>query len=186
MHRNALVVLCATVLCAANHLEHITGTRRPLQLFINKHYLAVHHNGNIDGTYDKLGSDTILQRVAIGTKHTNKTRILLRNAITCMYVCLDRCGNMYAVSQLSRDCILNEMYTESHYDIIYKVYNQKRAYVALDNAGKARRVQLSKRRQLRNMSKYTLILRVPVYSTMITNCPKQNIIIKHRKCDFNK
>lgn len=47
MHLSSLVLLSVVALCAASHFEHIMCTQRPMQLFINKHYLAVRHNETV-------------------------------------------------------------------------------------------------------------------------------------------
>nr|BBD51188.1 fibroblast growth factor [Samia ricini nucleopolyhedrovirus] len=182
MHRFVLAALAAASLCQLNaakdELEHITGTGRLVQLFINHRYLAVRPNGIVEGTSDALSADTVLQRVRGNTRG----HILLRNAVTCMHVCLDRCGTMYASATVSSDCFLNEMFTETNHNVLHKVYDRKVTYVALDNVGRARRVQISKRRSLRNMSKYTFIMRKPLNYTVITQCPKHKKVVRHRHC----
>lgn len=178
MHRLALVVAAVASLCYGHQqLEHITGTQRPMQLFINNRLLAVRPNGTIEGTHDASSPDTVLQRVA-----ADKNRIILRNTVTCMHVCLDRCGFMYASATLSKDCFLNEVFTQNNYNVMFKIYDHKITYVALDHRGNPRRVQLPKSRDLRNMSKYTLIMKMPLYYNVVTQCPKQEKMVKHRKC----
>jgi hypothetical protein len=179
MHCFALIIVATLAFsCAANQqLEHITGTQRLGQFFINNHYLALRLNGTVGGTNNSFDVDTILQRIAV-----NKNHILLRNAVTCMYLCLDRCGVAYASRNLSSDCFLKEVFTKNNYNVMFKIYDHKLTYIGLDRFGKARRVQLPKRRPLRNMSKYTLVLRKPLNYISVTQCSKQKIVIKHRKC----
>ncbi|AHD25607.1 fgf [Choristoneura murinana nucleopolyhedrovirus] len=176
MHRLALVVAAVASLCACRQLDHVTGTRHLVQVFIHNQYLAVRSNGTVGGT-THASMDTVLQRV--GFRHG---RILLRNALSCMHVCLNRCGAMYASVALSSDCILNEAILENNYDVMFKIYNGKKTYVALNKDGSPRRVQLPKRRPLRNMATYTIIMREPLNYTFVTQCPKQTKIIKHQKC----
>ncbi|AKR14210.1 fibroblast growth factor [Dasychira pudibunda nucleopolyhedrovirus] len=178
MHRLALVVATVASLCAGHApLQHITGTQRLVQVFIHNRYLAVRSDGTVGGTTHASSLDTVLQR--IGYRHG---RILLRNAVSCMYVCLDRCGAMYASAALSSDCILNEVILENNYDVLFKIYNGKKTYVALDNAGNPRRVQLPRQRPLRRMSAYTFIMRIPLNYISVSQCAKPNKVIRHRKC----
>nr|UIX56250.1 Fibroblast growth factor [Hyphantria cunea nucleopolyhedrovirus]UIX56396.1 Fibroblast growth factor [Hyphantria cunea nucleopolyhedrovirus] len=162
-------------------MQHITGTQRLTHVVIRNRFLAVRPDGVVNGTTDASDLDIILQRVSY---HYN--RILLRNAISCMYVCLDRCGTMYASAALSSDCILNEIILDNNYDVMFKIYDNKKTYVALNDCGQARRVQLPKRRPLRNMSAYTLILRAPINYFNASKCPKQKKIFRHRKCHVAK
>ncbi|AAP29818.1 fibroblast growth factor [Choristoneura fumiferana multiple nucleopolyhedrovirus] len=176
MHRLALVVATVASLCACRQLDHVTGTQHLVQVFIHNQYLAVRSNGTIGGTTH--GSmDTVLQRVGF-----SQGRILLRNAISCMHVCLNRCGAMYASIALSSDCILNEVMLEHNYDAMFKIYDGKKTYVALNRDGKPRPVQLPKRRPLRNLRIYAFIMRKPLNYTSVIQCPKQTKIIKHQKC----
>ncbi|AJD09279.1 fibroblast growth factor [Condylorrhiza vestigialis mutiple nucleopolyhedrovirus] len=181
MYRFALVVAAVASLCACRQLEHITGTQRLVHIFVHNRYLAVHTDGVVNGTLNPYSLDIVLQRVT----HPKRPRsILLRNAISCMHVCLDRCGVMYATAALSSDCFLQETVLENNYDVMYKIYNRKLTYIALDNFGKARRLQLSKRRSLGKLSLYALILRNPLNYTSVSKCPNQTKIVKHRKCNL--
>ena len=181
MHRFALVVAAVASLCACRQLEHITGTQRIVHIVVHNRYLAVHTDGVVNGTLDAYSLDTVLQRVT----HSERPRsILLRNAISCMHVCLDRCGVMYATAALSSDCFLQETMIENNYDVMYKIYNRKLTYIALDNFGKARRLQLSRRRTLGKLSVYALILRKPLNYTNVSKCSIQTKIVKHRKCSL--
>ncbi|ABI13813.1 fibroblast growth factor [Anticarsia gemmatalis multiple nucleopolyhedrovirus] len=184
MHRFALVVAAVASLCACQQLEHITGSQRLVHMFVHNHYLAVHTDGVVNGTLDPYSLDTVLQRVS-RFKHPARRTILLRNAISCMHVCLDRCGVMYASAALSSDCFLQETIVENNYDVMFKIYNRKLTYVALDNFGRARRLQLSRRRTLGKLSMYALILRSPLNYTSVSQCPKQTKIVKHRKCNLS-
>ncbi|QDL57066.1 FGF [Dione juno nucleopolyhedrovirus] len=181
MHRFVPLVSILASLCLGYEppLLHITGTQRLTQVFIRHRYLAVRVDGTVAGTTEAHHPDTVLQRVS----HSHG-RILLRNAVSCMHVCLDRCGAMYASAALSSDCVLNEIMLENNYDVLYKIYNGKKTYVALDNDGRPRRVQLPRRRPLRNMSVYTRILCKPIKHTAVIGrqCPRQNETIEHRKC----
>ncbi|AAK85589.1 FGF [Epiphyas postvittana nucleopolyhedrovirus] len=178
MHCLALVVaILACVCCAEKQLDHVTGTRHLVQVFVHNRYLAVRLNGTVEGTEDAFDVDTMLQRVSF-----RDGRILLRNAITCMHVCLDRCGVMYSTNAMSYDCFLKENYTENNYSVMYKIYKRKRTYVALNNRGRARRVQLPMRRTLRKMSQYALLLLKPVNYTVVVQCNKLKYITKHRQC----
>ncbi|AGR57160.1 fibroblast growth factor [Choristoneura rosaceana nucleopolyhedrovirus] len=176
MHRLALVVATVASLCTCRQLDHVTGTQHLVRVFIHNRYLAVRPDGTVGGT-THASMDTILQRVGY-----HKSRVLLQNAFSCMHVCLDRCGAMYASGALSMDCILNEVILDNNYDVMFKIYNRKKTYVALNNKGRPRRVQLPKRRPLRKMSTHTFIMRIPLNYTSVSKCPKQNKIIRHRKC----
>ena len=179
--QGSVVVALAAVCVGHYHMQHITGTQRLTHVVIRNRFLAVRPDGVVNGTNDASDLDIILQRVSY---HYN--RILLRNAISCMYVCLDRCGTMYASAALSSDCILNEIILDNNYDVMFKIYDNKKTYVALNDCGQARRVQLPKRRPLRNMSAYTLILRAPINYFNASKCPKQKKIFRHRKCHVAK
>ena len=174
----ALVALASMTDCSAL-LTHITGTSIPGQLFINRQFLAVNPDGAVYGTIESDNVDTIFKRVAV-----DRNRIVIQNAITCVYLCMDRCGQLYGSKTLSKDCFMREFLEKNNYNTYYKVYDRKLTYVALKNDGTPRKLQISKSRKLGKLSVYAMALLKRLSFPIYTSCPniKSEIIVRHRKC----
>ncbi|AGA16186.1 fgf protein [Thysanoplusia orichalcea nucleopolyhedrovirus] len=179
MHRLLTFVALVSLTNGSALLGHITGTSIPVQLFVNRQYLAVTANGAVYGTTVSDSINTVFRRVA-----GNSGRIIIQNAITCMYLCMDRCGQLYGSKGLSRDCFINESMEENNYNTYYKVYDRKMSYVALANDGSPRRLQISRNRKLGKLSVYALALSTRLDFSIHTTCPiiKKQIVMQHRKC----
>lgn len=160
------------------NLKYITGTQRPIQLFLNKQYLQILPNGVINGTSNSNSMYTVIRR-----KSFRRSIITLQNPITCMYVCMDKCGFHYGSKILSKDCFFEEIIEENNYNTYSRVYNKKRTYLAFNNYGHSRRTQLPIGRPLFKMATYVLTLLKRLNNDIYTMCPSFNsIILQHRKC----
>ncbi|QCF61042.1 fgf [Troides aeacus nucleopolyhedrovirus] len=177
MYRLLALVALASI-CSAL-LTHITGTSMPGRLFINRQFLAVSPDGAVYGTIESNHVDTIFKRFAVDIN-----RIVIQNAITCVYLCMDRCGQLYGSKTLSNDCFMREFLEENNYNTYYKVYDRKLTYVALKNNGIPRKLQILKSRKLGKLSVYSIALLKRLSFPIYTSCPniKSEIIVRHRKC----
>nr|WRK23557.1 fibroblast growth factor [Bombyx mori nucleopolyhedrovirus] len=175
----ALVTLASMADCSAL-LTHITGTSIPGRLFINRRFLAINPNGTVyGGTIESDNADTTFKRLAV-----DRNRIVIQNAITCVYLCIDRCGQLYGSKTLSDDCFMREIMEKNNYNTYYKIYDRKLTYVALKNDGTPRKLQISKGRKLGKFSVYAMALLKRLSFPIYTSCPniKNETIVQHRKC----
>jgi Fibroblast growth factor len=159
-------------------MNYFAGTQRPVQIFINKKYLQVLPNGAVNGTTDGNSMYTVLRRYSY-----KKSFVILRNAITCMYVCMNRCGMVYGSNNFTKDCYFKEHMEKNNYNTYFRISHRKRTFLALDNFGHHRRTQLSLQRPLSNMAKYVLTLLKRLPNKMYTVCPRNSVIFnRFRKC----
>ncbi|AOL56843.1 FGF protein [Chrysodeixis includens nucleopolyhedrovirus] len=116
-------------------------TERLVQFFINHKYLHMHADGVINGTLDRFNNETVWRRIAIPKPDAAEktTGILIQSASNCRYLCINECGYMYSAEIPTYECILQEKIEESRYHLIYKDYNKRHAYLALNMEGKFRR-----------------------------------------------
>ncbi|USC25885.1 fgf [Palpita vitrealis nucleopolyhedrovirus] len=135
-------------------LEEFTGTNNAIQMFINHNYLAINKDGRVYGITDQNHVDTMLKRIAVN----DKGRIIIQNIVNCMFLCIARCGKLYASNRLSLDCFINEKMEPNNYNTYYKVYNRKLTFVALKHNGKLKRLQIFKTQNLSKLGEYTLVM----------------------------
>lgn len=160
-------------------LDSITGTRTPVELFVNKQFIEILPNGTISGNADGSTNYTLIIRESF-----NKALIILQNPLTCMYVCMDRCGFSYGAKVFSKDCLFTEIMEENNYNTYSRVYNRKRSFLALDNHGHPRRTQLRIGRPLLRMTPYVLTLLKRPTNASSAICRKQTLPTRHRKCNI--
>lgn len=155
------LVLLATVTAAPGperpqrsaNLSHITGTSRNIQMFLKNRYLQLLPDGTVNGTTDGTSAYTILQRA------TFKVGLLtIQGVSTCLYLCMDACGYQYAHKDLSDDCMFEEHIEDNNYNTYSRIRAGKKTFLALDNRGHARRMQIPADRSLGNLSGYALTL----------------------------
>ncbi|KAL7730113.1 hypothetical protein ACLKA6_009389 [Drosophila palustris] len=85
-------------------------------------------------------------------------RIKIQSVATCLYLCMDACGAVYASKDFTDDCVFNENMELHNYNTYSSTYNSnaKRVlYLALNRHGAPRRTQIPVTRPLGNLSKYT-------------------------------
>ncbi|XP_037962451.1 fibroblast growth factor 22 isoform X2 [Plutella xylostella] len=134
------------------NLSHITGTSRNIQMFLKNRYLQLLPDGTVNGTTDGNSVYTILQRA------TYKVGLLtIQGVSTCLYLCMDACGFQYA-HDLSDDCMFDEHIEANNYNTYSRIRNGKKTFLALDNRGHSRRMQIPLGRPLGNLSGYALTL----------------------------
>ncbi|UZE89786.1 FGF [Parapoynx stagnalis nucleopolyhedrovirus] len=181
MKLKTLVVIVIAIDNVFGHMEHFAGTQRPVHIFLNRRYLQVLPNGMVNGTSIRNSMYIVFRRESY-----KKSFVILRNAITCMYVCMDKCGFLYGTNFFSKDCYFKEHMEENNYNTYFRIYNRKRTFLALDNFGRSRRTQISLRRHISKMSTYVLTLLKRLPNKMYTVCPKSDILLKRqRKCKIN-
>lgn len=168
--------------CLSYGFDHMVGTSRLVQIFVNNHYLQVTSNGLINGANyvnDNLLYSTTFKRF----RTSNFTGI--QNVATCMYVCLDRCGHLYTSKKLSRDCMFTETIEENNYTTFSRIDKKLKSYLAINRKGKPKKVQIFANETLGKFHRYASILLNFVqdnYTNLI--CKKKKRLFRHRKCKF--
>nr|AFS51995.1 fibroblast growth factor [Dendrolimus kikuchii nucleopolyhedrovirus] len=176
----ALLLLC--IWPAAVHgsakLTHITGTAKPIQLVINRHYLQVLPSGAVNGTHEFNNVHTLMRRLAIDRKH-----VVIQNMLTCMFVCMDTCGRLYGSSVATKDCKFKEKLEHNNYNSYLRIHHKKRSYIALDNGGNPRRLQIHVGRTLRQLGRYSLAIINPIEFELYSVCDAVKTTTgPHRAC----
>ncbi|AUV65284.1 FGF [Alphabaculovirus myunipunctae] len=120
------------------------GTRNHVHIFINHHYVNMNANGTIDAVQLAESNSTIWHRIAI-----NDT-ILLRSSVHCTYMCINECGYTYTAKVPNHECLWYERYDDANYRFIYKKFDNRTAYLAVNIAGKLKRVVLLRRETLQD------------------------------------
>ncbi|XP_041982967.1 fibroblast growth factor 10 isoform X2 [Aricia agestis] len=148
------------------NLSHITGTSRTIQMFLKNRYLQLLPDGTVNGTTDGSSVYTILQRA------THTVGVLkIQGVFTCLYLCMDACGFQYA-HDLNSDCLFEEHLEENNYNTYSQINNyEKKAFLALDNRGRARRTQIPLNRPLANLSGYALTMTMKWERPKPNQCP---------------
>ncbi|CAH0731432.1 unnamed protein product, partial [Brenthis ino] len=84
--------------------------------------------------------------------------LTIQGVSTCLYLCMDACGFLYANKDLTDDCVFEEHIEENNYNTYSRIRGGKKTFLALDNRGRARRTQIPVSRPLGNLSGYALTL----------------------------
>ncbi|AKN81003.1 Fibroblast growth factor [Lonomia obliqua multiple nucleopolyhedrovirus] len=163
----------------SSDLNHITGTYRPMQLFINKRYLQILPHGKIQGTTNSNSMYTILRR-----RHVAKIKnyITIQNAFTCMYLCIDNCGRYYGAVKLSKDCFFRERIEKNHYNTYSKVYNKTKTYIALSNIGLPKKIKMPQTYPIGKIFKYVMAIPVNLKLKFYKQCLNIKPHLGYRKC----
>ncbi|AOT85575.1 fgf [Cyclophragma undans nucleopolyhedrovirus] len=175
-----LLLLCIwppSVHCSAK-LTHITGTAKPIHMVINRRYLQVLPDATVNGTREFNNVHTLMRRIAIDRKH-----VVIQNVLTCMFVCMDTCGQLYGSSVATKDCKFKEKLEHNNYNSYSRIHNKKRGYIALDNSGGPRRLQIHVGRTLRQLSRYALTIINPIEFDLYSVCAAVKTTTgPHRAC----
>ncbi|AXS67781.1 fgf [Cryptophlebia peltastica nucleopolyhedrovirus] len=152
-----LIALLAVGLAKAapsGGLPLLAETETLIQIFVNHQYLTGSKNGTVSGGQDKSLKGTYWRR-----SNENGKQILLRNAAYCYYLCINECGYYYTAKEPNSECLLGESFTDFAYTQMFKDHGKKKAYVALSQSGKIRRLMSKKlsNSKLLNASKMTII-----------------------------
>ncbi|XP_055313955.1 ras guanine nucleotide exchange factor Q [Sitodiplosis mosellana] len=126
------------------------ATKR-IQLLIKGRFLQMLPDGTVNGTQDDQSEYTILQRNTVDVG-----QIRLIGIATCLYLCMDSCGNLYSSREFTNDCIFNERlednynyYTSTHHSSAWRTY-----YMALNRLGVPRKTHLPSNKPLGKLSTY--------------------------------
>ncbi|XP_031621302.1 serine/threonine-protein kinase DDB_G0283821 [Contarinia nasturtii] len=126
------------------------ATKR-IQVLIKGRFIQMLTDGTVNGTQDNDSEYTILQRNTVDVG-----QIRLIGIATCLYLCMDSCGNLYSSREFTNDCIFNERleenynyYTSTHHSSALRTY-----YVALNRLGVPRKTHLPSNKPLGKLSTY--------------------------------
>ncbi|GAB0096115.1 hypothetical protein DMENIID0001_115850 [Sergentomyia squamirostris] len=138
------------------NLSYTTGSARKIQLYIKHHFLQILPDGVVNGTQNVYSDYTILQRTTVDVG-----KIKIQGVATCLYLCMDMCGGIYASRKFNQDCVFNESMQENHYNVYSSSYhsNAKRMlYLGMTGQGHYRLINISTSRTLGQLSDYALAL----------------------------
>uniref|UniRef100_A0A1B0C9E0 Fibroblast growth factor n=1 Tax=Lutzomyia longipalpis TaxID=7200 RepID=A0A1B0C9E0_LUTLO len=96
---------------------------------------------------------SILQRTTVDVG-----KIKIQGVATCLYLCMDMCGGIYASRKFTDDCVFNETMEEHHFNAYSSTYNsnaQRVLYLAINRHGQPRKMWIPPTRTLGNLTKYT-------------------------------
>ncbi|AXU41636.1 FGF [Spodoptera eridania nucleopolyhedrovirus] len=121
------------------------GTQNHVHIYLNHYLLQMNANGTVDGAFDAVPSNqTLWHRIA-----RPDGMMLLRSSRYCTYLCINECGYGYAALLPNNECLWSEIYDEFNNRFIVKQFeNNRTAYLALNSAGKLKRVVLLKKEKL--------------------------------------
>ncbi|QWO71668.1 fibroblast growth factor [Orgyia pseudotsugata single capsid nuclopolyhedrovirus] len=86
----------------------------PVQIVLNKKYLAGHVDGVINGSDDST-YDTVWKRYAVLSG-----RIVLKNVQNCLFACINDCGYVYSAKTPNAECIFEETLNAKHYSNFFR------------------------------------------------------------------
>ncbi|XP_034484538.1 putative uncharacterized protein DDB_G0282499 isoform X2 [Drosophila innubila] len=72
-------------------ISHLAGPSRKIQLYIKNRFLQLLPDGTVNGTQTEQSEYAILQRSTVDVG-----RIKIQSVATCLYLCMDACGAVYA------------------------------------------------------------------------------------------
>ncbi|ACI47408.1 FGF [Spodoptera litura nucleopolyhedrovirus II] len=121
------------------------GTQNHVHIYLNHYLLQMNANGTVDGAFDAVPSNqTLWHRIA-----RPHGLLLLRSSRYCNYLCINECGYGYTALLPNSECLWSEIYDEFNNRFIVKQFeNNRTAYLALNTAGKLKRVVLLKKEKL--------------------------------------
>nr|XP_018911482.1 PREDICTED: fibroblast growth factor 3 [Bemisia tabaci] len=168
-------------------LSHLTGTARKIRLYVKNKFLQILPDATVNGTTEET-QYSILQRSSVSVG-----QVKIQGVATCMFLCMDAAGTLYATKEFSESCVFNEMLEQHHY-MTYsstKHSNEKRTlYLALNKFGAPRKTQLKTGTPLGKLSSYTQTLTQPVAAeeveqlirNMIRASPDHHGLRHHQLC----
>nr|UWK31559.1 fgf [Spodoptera exigua multiple nucleopolyhedrovirus] len=120
------------------------GTQNHVHIFLNHYFLQMNADGVVDGALTDASNQTIWHRIA-----RPDGMMLLRSSIYCTYLCVNECGYGYSALLPNGECLWSEIYDDFNNRFIVKRFeNNRTAYLALNAAGKLKRVVLLKKEKL--------------------------------------
>ncbi|QEI03511.1 FGF [Spodoptera cosmioides nucleopolyhedrovirus] len=120
------------------------GTQNHVHIFLNHHFLQMNADGTVDGSATDLSNQTLWHRIA-----RPDGMMLLRSSRYCTYLCINECGYGYSALLPNGECLWTEIYDEfSNRFIVKQFENNRTAYLALNTAGKLKRVVLLRKEKL--------------------------------------
>lgn len=143
------------------NLSHITGTRN-VQLLLKNRLLQLLPDGRVNGTIEDTSDYTILHRTAVDIG-----QIKIQGVATCLFLCMDFCGNVYGSKEFTHDCIFNES-MQDHYNIYSSAHHStalKTFYLAMNKMGQPRRTHLPANKELGKLATYAKAFPLPVNDT---------------------
>ncbi|QNV47863.1 fibroblast growth factor [Alphabaculovirus altersperidaniae] len=129
------------------------GTQNHVHIFLNHYFLQMNANGTVDGSPTDGSNQTLWHRIA------RPDGTLLRSSSYCTYLCINECGYGYSALLPNGECLWSEVYDAFDNRFIVKQFeNNRTAYLAINGAGKLKRVVLLKREKLMDLFEQTHVL----------------------------
>ncbi|XP_051862573.1 protein kinase 4 isoform X2 [Drosophila albomicans] len=163
---------------------------RKIQIYIKNRFLQILPDGTVNGTTSDHSDYAILQRSAVDVG-----RIKIQSVATCLYLCMDACGVLYAWKDFTDDCVFNENMELQNYNTYSSTYNsnaRRVSYLALNRHGQPRRMQIPASRSLGKLTTYTNAITEPVPQLRVDQLIAKNFganRVKHgvrQLCDTGK
>ena len=141
------------------------GTENSIQLRINRMMLQIDSNGNVNGTDYTTKGSTLFRR------HATANGTLIRSSSSCHFLCMNLCGYVYTSKMPNSECLFVEDFdVDSHYTNLYRPLNdKKRGYVALNKAGKMRRLVVSNDRTVKVNLRETMSITIKLWEKRVEN-----------------
>ncbi|KAH8311091.1 hypothetical protein KR044_004327 [Drosophila immigrans] len=171
-------------------ISHLAEPSRKIQIYIKNRFLQLLPDGTVNGTTSDHSDYAILQRSAVDVG-----RIKIQSVATCLYLCMDACGVLYAWKDFTDDCVFNENMELQNYNTYSSTYNsnaRRVSYLALNRHGLPRRMQIPASRSLGKLTTYTNAITEPVPQLRVDQLIAKNFganRVKHgvrQLCDTGK
>ncbi|AKN80612.1 Fibroblast growth factor [Perigonia lusca single nucleopolyhedrovirus] len=140
----------------------VVTSQQHMKIYINNYSLTMSENGTVNGTLKQPNDDlsTVWDRMTVnnqfydgsdedGNEKNSKSRdkyqikVLLRSMLSCNFLCMNECGYTYTAAVPNKECVWNEVYN-SHYEIyLFKRWNKRRLYLAVNVEGKIKRASMN-------------------------------------------
>lgn len=142
------------------------GTQNHVHIFLNHYFLQMNADGVVDGSPTDLSNQTLWHRIA-----RPEGMMLLRSSLYCTYLCVNECGYGYSALLPNGECLWSEIYDDFDNRFIVKQFeNNRTAYLALNTAGKLKRVVLLKKEKLMDAFEQThVFIKNPVIESNFTD-----------------
>ncbi|AYN44990.1 fgf [Alphabaculovirus alterspexiguae] len=130
---------------AANGLPlspEIGATQKHYHLFLNHFFLQMNPDGTINGTVSE-NNNTLWYRIAL-----SDDSVLIRSSTHCTFLCVNECGYEHSSLIPNNECVWREVFVSSNYRFISKQFGNRTVYLAMNIAGKLKRVVINHNEEL--------------------------------------
>ncbi|QAT90321.1 fibroblast growth factor [Spodoptera exempta nucleopolyhedrovirus] len=113
------------------------ATQKHHHLFLNHFFLQMNSDGIINGSSTET-PDTLWYRIAV-----SNDSVLIRSSTHCSFLCVNECGYEHSALIPNNECVWHEVYVSNNYRFINKKFGNRTVYLAMNIAGKLKRVVLN-------------------------------------------